>query len=133
MFNIHGELIAVHSRIGNEVSINLHVPIDQYDHSWIRMSEGVAWGYLPNFKPSLGVRGNKDDPQARVIVVTEGSPAEQGGLQPNDVIEQFGEKGITDFQSLKDAVADTMPGERVPIWVVRGDRRIRVVVEIGRS
>jgi serine protease Do len=69
LFNMAGELIAVHSRIGNEVSENLHVPIDHYDYSWQRMAAGQAWGYLPNFKPSLGVSGNKSTRNAKIIEV----------------------------------------------------------------
>ncbi|MCO8124992.1 S1C family serine protease [Stieleria sp. TO1_6] len=133
LFDMAGELIAVHSRIGNDVTENLHVPIDHYDYSWERMASGEAWGFLPNFKPTLGVTGNQSDSVARIIAVKNGSPAENGGLLAEDVVEQFGEKVILNFQSLKDAVADTMPGERVPIWVRRGSGRIRLVVEIGRS
>ncbi|KAA5539353.1 PDZ domain-containing protein [Roseiconus nitratireducens] len=133
LFNIAGELIAVHSRIGNDVADNLHVPIDHYDYAWDRMAAGKSWGFLPNFKPTLGVTGNQSDEVARIIDVKEGSPAEQGGLLPEDVVEQFGEKMISDFNALKDAVADTMPGERVPIWVKRGATRVRVIVEIGRD
>jgi len=133
LFNIAGELIAVHSRIGNDVADNLHVPIDHYDYAWKRMASGEAWGYLPNFKPTLGVTGNQKDAQARVIAVKQGSPAERGGMESGDVVEQFGEKPITDFQSLKEAVADTMPGELVPVWVRRGDSRILLKIEIGRS
>src|SRR6056300_1761458 len=37
LFNLAGELIAVHSRIGNDVADNLHVPINHYAESWERM------------------------------------------------------------------------------------------------
>ena len=133
LFNIAGELIAVHSRIGNDVADNLHVPIDQYDYAWERMATGQAWGFLPNFKPTLGVTGNQSEAQARIHEVKKDSPAERGGLLSGDIVERFGEKLISNFQSLKDAVADTMPGERVHIWVRRETGRVRVTVEIGRS
>ena len=133
LFNLAGDLIAVHSRIGNDVSENLHVPIDHYDYAWDRMASGESWGFLPHFKPTLGVTGNQRDTEARIIAVTKNSAAEKGGLLPNDVVERFGEKIITNFQSLKDAVSDTMPGERVKIIVRRDDKRVMVQIEIGRS
>ena len=40
LFNLAGELIAVHSRIGNDVADNLHVPINHYADSWERMQQG---------------------------------------------------------------------------------------------
>ena len=133
LFNLAGELIGVHSRIGNDVADNLHVPIDHYDYSWERMAARQAWGYLPNFKPTIGVSGNQGTEVARIIKVKPGSPAEAGGLEPEDVVVRFGRKKITNFRSLIDAVSDTMPGERVRILVERQGRRIPLVIEIGRS
>ena len=66
LFDIAGRLIAIHSRIGNDVADNLHVPIDHYGLSWERMRDGEAWGFLPGFRPVLGVTGSKSSPQAIV-------------------------------------------------------------------
>jgi S1-C subfamily serine protease len=133
LFDLAGRLIAVHSRIGNDVADNLHVPIDHYGTSWERMQTGEAWGYLPGFRPVLGVTGSKSAPQAIVELVAPGSPAKAAGIKPEDIIEQFGDVTITDFDSLKRAVADTMPGERVRLWVNRGGNRLRLNIEIGRA
>ncbi|MGI9470229.1 MAG: S1C family serine protease [Rubripirellula sp.] len=133
LFDIAGKLIAIHSRIGNDVADNLHVPIDNYNDDWDRLRSGESWGALPGFRPVLGVQGSKSAPQAIVDIVKADSPAEAGGMQPGDIIDQFGEKPITDFESLKRAVADTMPGERVNIWVTRGGTVMRLTVEIGRA
>lgn len=133
LFNLAGELIAVHSRIGNEVDQNLHVPIDFYDTSWKRMAAGESWGYLPKFKPTLGVSGNSALEQAVISRVSDGSPAERAGMRIGDVVTRFGKKQITNFESLKNAVADTMPGERVRVVVRRGPLTIDLFVEIGRS
>ena len=49
------------------------------------------------------------------------------------MIEQFGDVTITDFESLKEAVNDTMPGERVLMLLNRDGVRKRVQIEIGRA
>lgn len=133
LFDISGRLIAVHSRIGNDVADNLHVPIDHYDRSWDRLAAGEAWGYLEGFRPILGVRGNPDTSVAEISEVNPGSPAEAAGLKPGDIVERFGDVEISDFQSLRVAVADTMPGERLRCLIRRGDRRFQLTVEIGRE
>ena len=133
LFDIAGRLIAVHSRIGNDVAENLHVPVDFYGISWDRMRAGEAYGFLPGFRPVLGVTGSSSAPRAIVDIVRSGSPAEEAGIVPGDEINQFGETGVTNFETLKSAVSNTMPGERVPIWLRREGKSIRVVVEIGRD
>lgn len=133
LFNLAGELIAVHSRIGNDVADNLHVPIKHYADSWERMQEGESWGYLPGFKPVLGVRGSPASDKAVLEVIRVGSPADKAGLQEGDIVEEFGDKLLTDFKSLQDAVADTMPGERVRLLINRNGKTRIVVVEIGRA
>lgn len=133
LFNLAGELIAVHSRIGNDVADNLHVPINHYAESWERMQRGESWGYLPGFKPVLGVRGSPSSEKAVIEVVRTGSPADNAGLKEGDIVEEFGDKLITNFQSLQEAVADTMPGERVRLLINRNGRTRVIVVEIGRA
>ncbi|MEM6468527.1 MAG: trypsin-like peptidase domain-containing protein [Planctomycetota bacterium] len=133
LFNFAGELIGVHSRIGNDVTDNLHVPINHYDHSWDRMKLGESWGFLPKFRPTLGVSGSQSSADASILTVKPGSPAQLGGIKVGDIVIQFGEKTISDFQSLKDAVAETMPGERLSVLVRRDGRVVKLVIEIGRA
>ena len=133
LFDIGGRLIAIHSRIGNDVDENLHVPIDEFGQAWGRMQKGESWGYLDGFRPVLGLSGESEPGSAKVSVVRPGSPADEAGFQPGDVVEQFGDVPITNFASLKRAVSDTMPGERLSVWILRNGRSMRLRVEIGRA
>lgn len=132
LFDIEGRLIAVHSRIGNDVADNLHIPINHYDVHWKRLAEGQSWGYLDGFKPMLGVSGNQSTGVAEILRVAAGSPADDAGFRQGDVVRRFGDVAITDFSSLTKAVSDTMPGERVEVWLSRNNQSLRIVVEIGR-
>ncbi|MEM9825064.1 MAG: trypsin-like peptidase domain-containing protein [Planctomycetota bacterium] len=133
LFDLSGRLIAIHSRIGNDITENLHVPIDRFASSWTRMQKGDAYGFLPGFRPTLGVRGKSSYKVARIHEVRPGSPGAMAGLQAGDVIVRFGKENISDFRSLIKAVANTMPGERVAVWYDRDGDRYRVIVEIGRQ
>lgn len=133
LFNLQGELIGIHSRIGNNVETNLHVPVAHYDRAWDRMSSGESWGMLPGFRPAIGVRGKTEDGKAVVIHVRPGSPAEKAGVNVQDVIVKFGDKEITDFDSLKKAVTETMPDMRVPLIVIRGSEEKKLVIRIGNA
>ena len=43
----------------------------------------------------------------------------KAGIKEGDIIKKFGDRKITDFQSLKDAVGETMPGENVRVRGIR--------------
>ena len=133
MFDLSGKLIAIHSRIGNDVEENLHIPIDNYANSWDRLVAGDSWGTLPGFRPVLGVQGNSQVEEAVIDVVRPSSAAKKAGIQEGDIIKEFGDRKITDFQSLKAAVAETMPGENVRVRGQRDGRPVFFRVVIGRG
>jgi serine protease Do len=133
LYDVSGRLIAVHSRIGNDLADNIHVPIDFYRESWDRMAKGEAWGYLPGFRPIIGVRRNTESERALVASVAEGSPAERAGIQAGDIVVRFGERAITSFPALISAVDDTMPGEHIVVEVERNSVLKRLLLVIGRD
>ncbi len=133
LFDLSGNLIAIHSRIGNDVEENLHIPIDNYSNSWDRLAAGESWGTLPGFRPVLGVQGNSRVEEAVIDVVRPSSAAKKAGIQEGDIIKEFGDRKITDFQSLKAAVAETMPGENVRVRGQRDGRPVFFRVVIGRG
>ncbi|MGB1707803.1 MAG: S1C family serine protease [Rubripirellula sp.] len=133
LFDLSGKLIAIHSRIGNDVEENLHIPIDNYNTSWERLVAGDSWGTLPGFRPVLGVQGNSQVEEAVIDIVRPNSAAKKAGIQEGDIIKEFGDRKITDFQSLKAAVAETMPGENVRVRGLRDGRPVFFRVVIGRG
>ncbi|MCH2131700.1 MAG: S1C family serine protease [Pirellulaceae bacterium] len=133
LFDLSGKLIAIHSRIGNDVEENLHIPIDNYIKSWERLVAGESWGTLPGFRPVLGVQGNSQADEAVIDIVRPNSAAKKAGIQQGDIIKEFGDRKITDFKSLKEAVAETMPGENVRVRGQRDGRPVFFRVVIGRG
>jgi S1-C subfamily serine protease len=131
LFDLEGKLIGIHSRIGSDIQDNMHVPIDIYRDHWDRMADGDAWGTLPGYKPVIGVLGKKDDPAPIIETVVEGSPAEKAGLEAGDRIRKFQGAAIETFQDLILAVEGTMPGDRVRVELLRGDRVMEVTIIVG--
>ncbi|MEZ6087489.1 MAG: trypsin-like peptidase domain-containing protein [Pirellulaceae bacterium] len=133
LFDLNGKLIGVHSRIGNDVTDNLHVPIDHYDEHWTRLANSEIWGHLPGFRPRIGVQGRPLETRAVIDAVGKGSPADEAGIKPGDIIKNFGDVVIADFESLKAAVSDTMPGEHVRVVVERDGVQKRMILVVGRD
>lgn len=131
LFTLDGKLIGIHSRIGTEVTDNMHVPIDVFKASWERMAKQEVWGVLPGFGPPyIGVTGKSDGP-AKLAEIEEDSPAAIAGLEKGDTVTIFDGKNISTFQELINAVQATTPGDVVLVTVQRGTEVIRLPVQIG--
>jgi S1-C subfamily serine protease len=131
LFNLRGELIGIHSRIGTDVVDNMHVPIDTFESDWDRLRDGQAWGVLPGYAPVIGVSGQKGETRAIIGDVTEDGPAFKVGIQPGDIVRKFDGQEIETFEDLQNAVRATLPGDTVKIEIQRGDQILRLPIVIG--
>jgi S1-C subfamily serine protease len=131
LVDMHGRVIGIHSRIGEALTANLHVPINLFRESWGRLVQGQQFRVAIHDGPYLGVFGEATNDQVRITRVSPDSPAAAADLQVGDVIVTFAEKGITSFDMLLREVRDTPPGARVPVIVRRNGSLIERVVEIG--
>jgi hypothetical protein len=68
----------------------------------------------------------------RLLSVTPGSPGDSAGLRAGDVVTAIGGARVKDLYSYSAALYAHKPGDRVTIDVVRGGRRERVTVTLGR-
>jgi Do/DeqQ family serine protease len=79
---------------------------------------------------SLGLDGTRG---AIVARVHPGSPADQAGLQPRDVIVKFGPTTVEDYRHLQRLSSDAEPGTSTPLEIVRKRKRETITVTIAES
>jgi len=133
LFDMEGNIIGVHSRIGGALTVNLHVPVQAYRSTWDRLVASEAWGYTPGQRPYIGVQGEAGSTVAKVSQVFRGSAADKAGVRVGDVIVKFADKEVTDFESLKGLVEGEEPGRKVPLEVLRDENRVRMEIVVGRQ
>jgi serine protease Do len=131
LFNMEGHVIGVHSRIGNALTTNVHVPSSIYRQYWDRLVKSEAWGSQPDVGPFIGVVGANDAKDARIAHVNPGGPAERAGIRAGDVITRFDGKELTDFESLSRAVRSKDPGDRVRVEVLRDGQTLGLSLTVG--
>lgn len=112
LFNLQGQLVGIHSSIGDSIAENRHVTIDTFRKHWTRMKVGEAWGQLPELagkkkkkrrkRARMGVIVDREANEAIVKEVHPDSPAAKAGIQADDVITRF------DNQAIRSA-AELMP------------------------
>ena len=136
LFDMHGRVIGIHSRIGGSARANLHVPADAYRQSWDRLAKGEAWGQRMRGPrpggPYVGVVADPRSNRAKILGVQRGSPAEAAGIRPGDVIAKFDGKPVKDFAALAAAVRAKRPGNKVTVEIQRGDETLRLELTIGK-
>jgi serine protease Do len=60
---------------------------------------------------------------ALITTVIPNGPADKGGIQPGDVVVEFGGKPVKDSDTLVSMVVNTKPGTSVPVAVYRNNQR----------
>ena len=133
LFDMEGKVIGIHSRIGADITKNLHVPVNTFRTTWDRLAQGESWGNILQVvgRPVIGVHGVEEVERAEIEEVVPGFPAERAGIRVGDIIVRFAGHPVKDFPSLKQLVNESEPGERVAVEVLRDNKRIQLTMVIG--
>ena len=85
----------------------------------------------PRFKVGLGVIPDYlfDGKGMRIDGVSEGRPAENGGLLKGDVVIQLGDSIVTDMMSYMRALSVFDKGDKTTVRVKRGNKEVRSIIE----
>jgi hypothetical protein len=86
---------------------------------------GAYLGTIPDMAGSDGAAG------VRITGVRSGSPAEQAGLKPDDVITRIGDMDVPDLEAMTVALRSHKPGDVVEIVVRRGDTTATLRATLG--
>jgi serine protease Do len=145
MFNMDGEVIgintAIYSPSGGSIGIGFAIPsnlaknvthelINEPDHIVHRGWLGVRiQAVTDEIAESLGLDKAKG---ALVASVNDNGPAQNGGVQPGDVILSFDGKAVSDMRHLPRLVAETPVDKTVPVTVWRKRKETPLQVKVGR-
>jgi serine protease Do len=143
LFDMNGRVIGIHSRIGDALTANLHVPVDTYRETWARLVKGDRWGSGIGrpIRPTPSVAGEPDyrfklDPDNKACTVNEiwhDSPAYKAGLRALDVIKSMNGKAATSVAALQDEFKKRRPGDEITLEVQRGDELVKIKFVVGKK
>ena len=137
LFDMEGRLIGIHSRVGPQLPVNMHVPIREFLDSFERMKESEFIGEGPfarrpeKGKGFLGVATEATEGGVRILRVGKGSPAEKAGLLAGDVIESLNGTGLGSREDLQEVLAELAPGAELELKIMRDDEDETIVLELG--
>jgi len=129
LFDMKGRVIGIHSRIGNNIYNNMHVPIGTYKDTWDQLVKGDTIGESDVY---LGVSADPDAKDCKLGAVTPNSPADKAGLKAGDVILKFSGKDVKSYEEMKKFMYTKKPTDEVTLLVKRGDENKELKVTLGK-
>jgi len=142
LINLEGKMIgvntAIFTRSGGYQGVGFSVPINMAKQVMNQLIENgeVSRGWMGIFLQNITndlmeAMELKSSDGALVAEVTEGSPAEEGGLKRGDVIVKFKDKAIRNADHLKNEVGMSNPDSKVKIEVIRKGKREILTIKLG--
>lgn len=143
MFDMRGQVIGINNAIfsptGGSVGIGFAIPAETAAPIVEKLKAGqvIERGYLgvriqqlnEDLADSLGIPHNRGE---FVQAVEPGGAGARAGLQSGDVVLRVDGKEVTPDQTLSFIVANTPPGKRIPIELIRNGQRLTVQAVVAR-
>ena len=143
MFDMKGQVIGINNAIfspnGGSIGIGFAIPADIASPIVDRLMKGqsIERGYLgvriqplnEDLADSLGIAHNRGE---FVQAVEPGKGAALAGIQAGDVVLKVAGKEVSPEQTLSYLVANTAPGVRIPIELMRDGKRMTVTATVGK-
>ncbi len=136
LFDLNGNVIGIHSRIGLPISQNLHVQADQFKNDWDKLVAG-EWVDQPATAKAGGayigvVFPDDEEDDAWLKEVEEDAPASKAGLKSGDTITKFNDTPVKTVKAFRKLMDSAKPGDKVKITVRRGNVVMGLTVTLSK-
>ncbi len=143
MFDMKGNVIGINNAIfsptGGSIGIGFAIPAEIAAPIVEKLKTGKAIerGYLgvqiqpvnEDLADSLGIAHNRGE---FIQSVQPSQPAAAAGMQSGDVVLKVDGKDVSPDQTLSFIVANTPPGKRIPIELIRDGKRMTLSANVGK-
>jgi serine protease Do len=128
LFDLDGRLVAIHSRVGQRLPENMHVPMREFLTHWEAMERGEFVGSGPFAEQPrkgsgyLGLAGEPaDDGGLKITRLDPEGPAATAGLAEDDVILSLNGEPVGDRDELRAILAEMAANDRLALEVRRSN------------
>ncbi len=149
LVNMRGEVVGMNTAIATSVGqysgVGFSIPINMVKKILPVLVKGgtVTRGMLgiaiQDITPDLAKQFRVPAPPsggeykgALIAQVNPGSPAEKAGLRPGDVVVAFQGKPVEDTQNLRNLVAESAPGSKVELTIIRDGKEQKLSATVGQ-
>jgi len=143
MFDLNGNVIGINSAIfsptGGNVGIGFAIPAEQASPviEALKRGDTVQRGYLgvqiqqidDSIADSLGIAKGRGE---LIAGVEPGQGADKAGIKRGDIILKVAGREVTPDETLSYIVANSKPGTRIPIELLRDGKPVKLTVTVGQ-
>ena len=133
LFDLEGNVVGIHSRIGYTLASNMHVPSDVFKTEWEKLVKGEQIG--KPIKPAaatIGVVFDSKVDTATLEELTEDGPADKAGLKAGDTITEFDGKTVSTPDDIRAILRKKKPGDEVDVVIKRGTKTMTKTIALGK-
>ncbi len=138
LFDLEGRLIGIHSRVGEVLSQNMHVPMKEFIAHWDEMTRGEFVGEGPFAKKPEKGKGffglateARPEGGLKVTKVGRESPAEKAGFKEGDVILKLNGKPLATREELQEMIKEMAPGDKMALDLLKGGKAETLEMKLG--
>lgn len=89
---------------------------------------------MARMTPAMAVQLGLPDAKGALVEATmENSPAARDGVLPGDVILSFNKRPVSDWKDLRNRVAESEPGQKIPLEILRNGHKTNIEVTIEKQ
>jgi len=143
LVDVNGNLIGINSAIyspnGGSLGIGFAIPVSTAKKimEQIIQSGSVTRGWIgvavQELTPELAESFKLGDVQGVLISeVVRGSPADQAGIKPGDILTSVDSKQLADSNAMLETISSLPPGKVVALKLLRNQREVVVQVKVGK-
>jgi serine protease Do len=137
LFDLDGKLIGIHSRVGPQLPVNMHVPVQVFIDNWEPMMKSEFMGEGPFAqKPikgngMLGVATKPVEGGLQITKVGKKTAAEKAELKVGDVIHKMDGKEVKTREELQTIIKDKSAGEDLELEILRDGKEQKITAELA--
>ncbi len=133
LFDMDGRVIGIHSRIGQPITFNIHVPVNTYRDTWEHLVAGTSWSTerVPN-AGYIGITFAFGSDNLIVSEITEKSPAAEAGIKVGDLVTAIDGTKLFRRNQLATQMENKKVGDEVTLEVLRDDTPLTFKIKLGK-
>ena len=138
LFDLSGKLVGIHSRVGQQVQANMHVPMNEFIKHWDELMKAEFVGEGPFAQKPVkgtGFLGLATEARAegglRVTKIGNNSPALRAGVKEGDVLLKLNGNPLAKRQQLQELLKEMSAGDEITLDLERDGKSQTLTLNLG--